>query len=436
MKKESVTLKENEFIVNHIQQLHNGCTLIESPTGTGKTSFVLEHLTQSEKILMLVPLVVQVRQLKAHYKNRHDIVFLSGTDKDKTHTLQTYQGKHIVATYDLWPSLQKSLNFTGYTLVIDEVHKMYSAGSYRDEALNPILAIIPNKRFFNKKLLLTATYTESLAELGQLLPDTWFTIRQATPIAKTLNIHIYEESWSFHWLQAVISRLQQREGKKIVFVRLNSTNRMEKAIACLEKLNFKALGISRKTIGLASVKTVVETELLPNNYDVVLTTSIFDEAINLNNTNADIDSVHIVDAVAHPEEIVQFMGRLRKANPPFFLHMQQKDGFLAKTTEKQAISYTHSIQSKYKTLANFAVAAKQLATEFEEQINVMEIFRGIDVVNDTLRNFLECSVLTKADKGMEANTAGILACCYKTDIFYTYKHYDQLVKRLQTVMVK
>ena len=54
MKKESVTLKENEFIVNHIQQLHNGCTLIESPTGTGKTSFVLEHLTQSEKILMLV----------------------------------------------------------------------------------------------------------------------------------------------------------------------------------------------------------------------------------------------------------------------------------------------------------------------------------------------------------------------------------------------
>ncbi len=434
MQKHSYILSQADFIVDHITQLDSGCTLIESPTGTGKTTFVLDHLTGSQKVLMLVPLVVQVRQLKEQYKKRTDIVFLSGTDKSTTNTLKDHQDKHIVATYDLWPALKNSLSFSNYTLVVDEIHKMYSAGSYRADALNPILDTLASKRTFAKKLMLTATYTEPLAELANLLPDNWLTVTRATPVVKTLNINVYTESWSYHWLKAVIARLHQRTGKQIVFVRLNSNARMEKAILCLKDLGFKTLAISRKTIGQEAVKDVVNDQILPTGYDVVLTTSIFDEAINLNNAHADIDSVHIVDASAHPEEIVQFMGRLRQANPPFFLHMKEKEDFFDTTTTQEMQSCAKSLKSKYATLNNFAHAAKQLAVEFDGEIDTLEIFKGIDVVNNTLRNFLDCSVLTKTDNSVEANKAGILACCYKSDMYHTYQRYDRVEQRLQTLL--
>jgi superfamily II helicase len=329
MKEITYTLQNSEFITDKMQSIDSGCTLIESPTGSGKTSFVLEQLTTTQKILMLVPLVGQVRQLKSTYANRSDIVFLSGTDKNSTRAIADHQGKHIVATYDIWPHLKNKLKFINYTLVVDEIHKLYSAGSYRDEALNPLLDALADKTTFVKKLMLTATYTPNLAEIANILPDTWIRVtRPMTAAPKKLTVNVYSQQWSYHWLKAVLQRLSLRTGAQIVFVRLNSNARMEKAAECLKTSGYKVLAVSRRTLGNDVVKQVLTEQELPKGYDVVLTTSIFDEAINLNNADSDIDSVHIVDASAHPEEIVQFMGRLRNANPPFFLHIQKDASFL------------------------------------------------------------------------------------------------------------
>lgn len=437
MLKNTLTLAENEFIINKINTLDAGCTLIESPTGTGKTTFVLEHLTQSTTILMLVPLVLQVRQLKSQYGQRTDLVFLSGTDKDSTNnkSLSDLQGKHIVATYDLWPALKQNLSFENYTLVVDEVHKMYSAGSYRDEALNPILDIINNKTLFSKRLLLTATYTPLLANLANIIPDSHITILRAQAATKKLTIRSYEDKWSYHWLKFVINRLQtSKPQNKVIMVRLNSNSRMDKAIQVLEKLNFKVLGVSRKTIGKRDVKTLIENQKLPQKYDVILTTSILDEAINLNNDDSEIDSVHIVDASAHPEEIVQFMGRLRVANPPFFLHINKTDNFFTQLSTNNVDEYESKIKSKYTTLENFAHASKQLAIDFDNQLSPFEIFKGFNIVNTTLQNFLECPILTVQNQTVSANVAGILACCYKLDIFHAFKHYEYLKTRLTSLL--
>ncbi len=435
MKNISYELNSNEFITDKMQSIDSGCTLIESPTGSGKTSFVLEHLTTTQKVLMLVPLVGQVNQLKSMYYAKNNMAFLSGTDKSTSQqNILDHQGKHIVATYDIWPHLKSKLNFKGYTLVIDEVHKLYAAGSYRDEALNPLLDALADKTTFVKKLMLTATFTPNLAEIADILPDTWIKITRPTTVTKNLMVNIYSENWSYHWLQAVFDRLLKRTGKQMVFVRLNSNARMEKAAECLKTRGYKVLAISRRTIGNDVLKQVLTAQELPQSYDVVLTTSIFDEAINLNNANSDIDSVHIVDASAHPEEIVQFMGRLRKANPPFFLHIQKDDSFLQSSTSNDEKKSWQRIQAQYDALTNFAHASKMIAKEFGGQIEIDGLMKGIATVNTTLSNFLECSILTTKNHHVIPNKAGILACCYRTDTYHIYQHYCYLKTRLVALL--
>lgn len=438
MKIESFTLNNTETISNKLNTIDSGSTLINAPTGTGKTTFVLQQLTEQYKILMLVPLVAQVNQLRATYHNRPDMFFLSGSDNatSKNSTpLKSHQDKHIIATYDMLPTLNKHINLSNRLLIVDEIHKSYSAGLYRDEAINPLFDALNSKKTFVKKLMLTATYTEQFGDAVNLTPDNLITFTANNAPKRQLSVEYYQEPWSYHWLNAVINRLKKRTcDKKIVFVRLNSNARMEKAIGCLEKMGYRALQISRSTINTADVKKIIQQESLSSDYDVILTTSIFDEAINLNNKEGDIDSVHIVDASAHPEEVVQFMGRLRKANPPFFLHIQKKNDDFLSPISQQKEQKTSAIESKYKTLYALAAATKAIADTFTGEEEAALIASAVKTINTTMQNQLQCALLTTINDQTRINKASIIAYCYKTDVYYTYRHYEQLKSRLEQLL--
>lgn len=79
--------------------------------------------------------------------------------------------------------------------------------------------------------------------------------------------------------------------------------------------------INSKEISNPSCKELLSLERINTEYDAVICTSILDEAINLKNHDDEIDSIHIIGGSAHPEEIVQFIGRLRVANPPVYIHL-------------------------------------------------------------------------------------------------------------------
>lgn len=199
-------------------------------------------------------------------------------------------------------------------------------------------------------------------------------------------------------------------------------------------MGYRALQISRSTINTADVKKIIQQELLSSDYDVILTTSIFDEAINLNNKEGDIDSVHIVDASAHPEEVVQFMGRLRKANPPFFLHMQKKNDDFLSPISQQKESKTSAIKGKYKKLYALAAATKAIADTFTGEEEAHFVTSAINTINTTMQNVLQCALLTRINNQTRINKASIIAYCYKTDVYYTYRHYEQLKSRLEQLL--
>lgn len=423
MKNTYLSLNSNETISDKIYDINSGINLVIAPTGTGKTTFVLEKLTKKYKILMLVPLVGQIEQLENKYQRNTSIKFISGKNCPSSVQWPKYQNKHIVATYDMWSKIQHHLDVSNYVLVIDEIHKLYSVGSYRDDALNPLLALVNNRSLFQKKLFLTATYTPKLGEIAQLVPDSFYIFEKSNSQRRLLTIKYSQDSGQYDWLSDIIDRLNNRSAKQKVLVRLNSNKRIDTAITVLETLGYKALKISRQTLETSPVKRILTAERLSDNYDVFLTSSVFDEAINLNNHETDIDSVHIVDASAHPEEIVQFMGRLRLANPPFFLHLKTDKYFLEKidNISKANDNIDQMIEKKFQALSELSKSLSVVNELFNEK---NDICLDVDSINNSISSFLDFDILwTDKHNKTVPNTAAILSKIYLSHRYSLYNNY-------------
>ena len=432
-----ISIQSNQYLNDTLKNIPTGCTLIQGGTGIGKTTFVLNTLTKNHRVVMLVPSRGQVNQLAQEYKNHQNMVFISG-DTKKDEDLSQYQKHHIVATYDQFSRLRAAMDFENTLLVVDEAHKTYSVGSYRDRALNPILdALHHHREQFGKILLLTATYTEELAVLANMKLDTWYKVTKQGSLVRKLNVRIYENKWPHHWLKHVLDRLidlKDRKCKKIIFVRLNNCDGIEKAAEALETQGFKTLNISSETMDSPIVKAALETQRLPKEYDVILTTSILDEAINFKNQDVEIDSVHIVNATAHPEEIVQFMGRLRSANPPFYLHLQKDESFLealATPATQDATECFARLKEEYDELVAFAEACRRLSKR-SITTNTPQDF--VKVMNTTVGSIVGCPLLRFHNRKICTNNAGILAACYRVDISQIYARYERLKHRLTTLL--
>lgn len=444
MKTSNISLDADQHLQDKLTHRDIGeyRTLIKAGTGVGKSTFIAEHWTTKHKVLMLVPLAGQIRQLQEKYKSNKNMVFLAGKLDEKV-DLSQHQGKHIFATYDKFSRLQKAINFTNYTLVVDEFHKLYSAGSYRDDALNPILDVIgaTQKTIFGKQLLMTATYTPELAKLANIQIDECITASQNTSIQKVLTTRLYEHSWSYHWLKYVLERLENLKAsgeEKIILIRLNACSSIEKAAKVIEDNGFKVLSISSKTmLHSPIIKQALDEQHLPEGFNVILTTSILDEAINFNDKDDKLDSVHIVNASAHPEEIIQFMGRLRKANPPFFLHLNKDENFLEplkKEVDEDTADRFSQIEKAYRQLMTFADACKVISScnILFPSGNKPESF--VKVINTTFKESLGCPILRYDNHRITANKAGMMAACYRLDLMYTYQRFTRLEHRLNQLL--
>lgn len=440
----SLTIKKNEKLNDAMQRLSADIlnfadhrTLIRADTGTGKTTWVLEILAKTEKILMLVPLVSQIQQLKALYKDQRDIAFLSGScSSDFIDDLANMQV--IVATYDYLPNLlgkRKNIDWKQYLLVVDEVHKVYSAGSYRDAALNPVLRQLRltkqaytdggTKARFKGCIMLTATWTEEMARLAQILPERRIMTENKNVLRRNLIVQQYSKADTWHWLCHVAPRAEKQKEQpnpQIVLVRLNSESRMIKAKKVLNALGYSVLLISRKYMSTPDVRTMLKEQKL-SGYHVVITTSILDEAINLLNPKGTIDSVHIVDGTAHPEEIVQFAGRLREATPPIYLHLNHSKW----PTTTQAIQPLNDRYTLIKTMASNLQKVVAAHIPLDSTFNTAAF---IEEINTTFKRHLDCRLLEQGSKSALINYAGILAATYRLDSSQSYRSFAQFQSRM------
>lgn len=320
-KMRSFTLKPTQTIAQ-LMPSHTGNVIIKASTGAGKTWFVLNHLMPKHHVVLLCPTVAQVKQCEDTYADAYNCHFIHGEKSISPTQYKMLSRQNLVMTFDQYAKFRKHLN-RNTILVVDEAQKLYSVGHYREKAIQPIITDLVERRY-EKAFLLTATFTEYIFEQLNIHISQHLEFQTATPIHRHIQIINYTYPDRLQWYPYVLTRLEKnkRAGEeKLIIVRLNDITFCKQVRLMFEQEGFDVMLVNRHEMQNIDCREMLKHEKLNKKYQVVLCSSVLDEAINLNNPDDEVDSIHFVGQHAHPEEITQFIGRMRKANPPIYIHL-------------------------------------------------------------------------------------------------------------------
>jgi hypothetical protein len=302
-------LAKNQYISDLDVEVKHQLTHLEAPTGRGKTTYIVNKLSKRSKIIMVCPVNVQVKQLAHDFRDNHKVQCITSDDKSNS-----LHGDIIICVYDqLAKILDSGIHPNHYVLVIDEAHKLYQAANYRSKALSVLLDAISDG-VFKQVLTVSATFQPDIFPFDF---DEQIVIKheQDQKPACDVVFHKKKDFMDQYLLSALPSKGQ------ISIIRLNNKEQIKHAKLCFEQQKLRVFEIHSDNQKSPEVIKFLETSLI-GDYDIVLTTSLLDEAINIKNTN--IESIHIYHKL-HSDEINQFIGRTRKSQPHVHLHLLENE---------------------------------------------------------------------------------------------------------------
>lgn len=420
-------LNEGQMIGDLLTSIEVGTTLLKASTGTGKSTFVMETLMPQERVVMLCPKVSQVQQLEQNYKDQ-GTVFCYGELKVSEEELST---NNIVATYDQLAKI-KSYIQSDTILVVDEVHQLYCAGGYRGKALNEILDFI-EKKHVSKVLLVSATLTMELLDKLPLSLDHIYQFTQVKPVQRQIFLQEYAQQHDLNCVNLIINRvnlMKSTDSEKIIFVRINDKRKAEEYRFFLEKQGISTLVVNRERQGNEAIVDMVNSSKLSMEYSVILTTSVWDEAINFMNTDDEIDSIHILGGNTHVDEITQFIGRTRHANPPIYIHLDQE-------IDSSIIGDVVAFHQQCVEMVNLECAANiailehfQAASQLMKQKQSLKGHKVVETINKALKDLIKIEGLGSIDDEIIINHAVVAAKAFSIDTQNLYSNIGYLEYRL------
>jgi len=135
-------------------KLLDGKVLLIAQTGSGKTRTIKQLAKQGKKILLLVPLAVQVLQEEKSYlsnpTNYPKSAFFCQGSKCRDLLDTTF----IVATYNQLENIRKRVDLSDWYVVIDEAHNLITSLTYRKPVLTHLWRFLERR---DQYLLMTAT---------------------------------------------------------------------------------------------------------------------------------------------------------------------------------------------------------------------------------------------------------------------------------------
>lgn len=454
MQKNQLLLQNDQYLSDlKLQIAANQTTLIIAPTGVGKTTFTMEDLhRQFEMVLMVVPTQAKVAELQNEYSDSSNKklyqFFFANQNPDES--IRTHKGV-IVATYDKFEKIYKlmSQQHKDKTLVVlDECHKAYSIGSFRDEAMNPIIFSL-QKREIPNILLLTATFTDELFAPLNIHLDHIVKIERTKAIQRHISVRYLKNGDHYSHIAFLEKKILQvrKHNKdfcgpikpKTILVRINSREKCERAKRYFStKHGCKCLVVHSKSKNNQEISDIFENQRIPAGIDIVFTTSIMDEAVNLNNPDFEIDSICVVGKQAHVEELVQFLGRLRTANVPceLLLHTEMNNAAIdiKKCHGKHLKRMQNYILRVSKVAESMSALMHDFSLDFLGQIEDKEkqsIYDKIKKLNESFNDFIGCKLFTAYRGKAEQNIASLVATLYRMDAAYCYSNYSYFAKRIR-----
>ncbi|MDC5040452.1 DEAD/DEAH box helicase [Acinetobacter baumannii] len=450
MSKIALQLSVNQYLTSFgIKIEPNKSTFLVAPTGAGKTTFTMEELkAQFKLVLILVPTQAKVMELQHEYSEKTKVIseylfFCANENPDDS--LRKFKGV-IVATYDKFDKiilLMSNSQKKSALLVIDEAHKLYSAGSFRDDALTPVIWHL-QKRSIPTSLFLTATKTTELFDQLEIDIDQEIYVKHQNPPVRDIRVTSLPNGDQYTAIAIIEQKVKgllktsdSSKGKcgKTIIVRINSRDKCENMKRYFEQRHkLKCIVVHSKTKNQSEVKAVFETQKIPTGIDIVFTTSIMDEAVNLNNPEIEIDSVFILDKKAHVEELVQFIGRLRIANVP--CHILLHTGLTKSNQDPEKLHLKHHKRlNDFITRVNgIAQALASLAEDYKfdfQDNDKPNIYDKVNRMNESFKDWLGCKLFAVYQGKSIQNTASLVSALYLIDASYFYSSLEYMAWRIK-----
>lgn len=382
----------------------NTKTILTAETGTGKTTAFLKDFAKyrpTKRLLILAPLTAIVEQTKAEFNS---IVSLTGNSTPSDHT-KAKTAPFVMATYEQGYKHLSNSNTFDY-VVIDEIHNLITAHSYKRETIKKLTRVLKSYNVIG----LTGTTNLLFKSIGYKLVN----VKKETQTKVDVNLITDNRAP----LKIALQHLQNVKDKCII--RVNSRN-----VATALKNEVVILGNYAKDEVLIlnsdahikkgnDFKQLTGQSKFDEKIKLVITTSIIDEGLSIKQSGFS-DVVFIeTEYKPTPEAVKQFFARFRNNDPnrknyfyyketkdqtliswnPYFAFNETKNNLIADSenfsvndTDKKDITNTKYLYYEDTTVNDYALAY-DISTSFfkmmtkQEYIHFLELNYNINIIEN------------------------------------------------------
>jgi len=321
-------------------------TILIADTNIGKTTWASTN-NPDEKRVILVPTVgalksiVQKYKASAFYENEKNV-----KEGDKI----------IVSTYSSYTNLYSVLrNFeskgSDYVLYMDECHNLAVSTNkkFRNKELN---FLMDNMKLFKRRVFMTGTYFPvmhpNLKKFKKVL------IKKAVQEKKNAKIVPYTDKH-----KSLLKNLKKGE-KNIIYLQNKQMDKeLGRLISYLKNNGWEriyCLNSDQKNSDY--FKKLISNEILPEDAEIIITTSITIEALNI--LDIDIKSVHFL-TFENPRLMEQMVNRMRKVLPEnIYIYISNKYLFEPRVKSFDIIKTQEELQDKSQLLLNTFFPSKRM----------------------------------------------------------------------------
>ena len=385
-----VYTKENSLHLSNTQMLSDldldltNNSIIQSPTGSGKSYYVGTKLTM--KRVMVVPTQSLVKQFAQEYNASP----FYADAKELTNT------NFIVTTYKSFTNLCNLINTKDYTLFIDEAHNTTSSASHTFllKELNEVVDLVGN---FKNYHLLTATplfnFHPSLNDLELI------TVTKNLSTVKTLNQLRYTDI--YQTLQDNVAASVKNDAQFVILSNnTDEAGRLGRIQAALSNFNVATINSTKKDED-SFIEIAIDGDM--TNCQGIIATTVIKEGNSITK-HASVINVFI-DGNFHPAELEQFTARFRNATEInlFLLKPETSvDSFCSFSLSKSA----NDIEALATLHDGLRVTMQKSSTIGREQLNLMNslckyYFRQLN--DEMVYDYLSMSNLVFEEEKKAAN---------------------------------
>lgn len=295
----SKTITVDKYLDNQLPTAYTKNTILVAPTGTGKSTYVIEVL--KGKRIVVCPNTSVLRS----FKSFKGVSVFYGDEKSTTFT------DIILTTQDSFVNLVNNLedkgeNLIEYLVVIDEVHTLVTSANYgyKYKAINSVVEMVSNYPVVI--LGLTATPITTTTNPFYNSFET-ILVKQKSDVKREIQLAQYADYRSF----CIEKCIENYKSKVTTVIYKNDKRNIEVLAEALKMQGLTVAIINSDTKESTDYTQIVEKGIL--NVDVILTTCLLKEGVSIKGKDGRTDVDYIVTGDNHYTCVNQLSSRVRNA---------------------------------------------------------------------------------------------------------------------------